>query len=381
MSLEKVDRRFLLGALGGAAGVAALTKVARGGPLNPPAGPITSTGKTLQDIADKIARTDLGFAEPRVPVQSLPGSATAQYVISQPGSYYLTENIQGAAGKHGIEIVTDRVAIDMCGFSLIGTIGSLAGLFANGSQTLLSVRNGSADSWGQGGFQLRQCLRVFMQSLMSRNNGAGGFEVGRDNPNAQVTLVDCRAVNNVGGFSLGYEALLARCVASNNRFAGIHGAADLTVVDCAAHNNDAEGFNAGFALRAFNCRAKFNRSGFRAEVSGGLLAGCLADANSEAGIVVVGDSCVENCLVRDSAFGIRATGARNRVDSNNIAGGGVGIEVSGQGNLILRNSVSGAATAYTIAGGNAYGPLVNVAGVGAITGVANANHPWANFIY
>ena len=36
---------------------------------------------------------------------------------------------------------------------------------------------------------------------------------------------------------------------------------------------------------------------------------------------------------------------------------------------------------YVIAAGNSFGPIVNVQGVGDITGTANANHPWANFSY
>jgi len=71
------------------------TAAASAGPLNPPAGPITSTHKTLTEV------------EPRIPISSTttPGDATSLYRISQPGSYYLTGNITGQAGKHGIYIV------------------------------------------------------------------------------------------------------------------------------------------------------------------------------------------------------------------------------------------------------------------------------------
>ena len=88
------DRRLLIAGLG-LTGAAALARVARALPPPRPA----SNGTSLQDVYDKIARTDEGLGEARVPVESLPGSATAQYVIGAPGVYYLTGNITGVAGK------------------------------------------------------------------------------------------------------------------------------------------------------------------------------------------------------------------------------------------------------------------------------------------
>src|SRR5438093_11535063 len=92
------DRRLLIAGLG-LTGAAALARVARALPPPRPA----STGTSLQDVYDKIARTDAGFGEARIPVESLPGSATAQYVIGAPGVDYLTGNITGVAGEGGIE--------------------------------------------------------------------------------------------------------------------------------------------------------------------------------------------------------------------------------------------------------------------------------------
>src|SRR5438093_7800183 len=85
-----------------------------GGPLDPPAGPVTSTYKTLTEV------------EPRTAVNAVntPGDFNSLFKISQPGSYYLTGNITGVASKHGIEIVASGVTLDLNGFDLLGAPGS-----------------------------------------------------------------------------------------------------------------------------------------------------------------------------------------------------------------------------------------------------------------
>lgn len=76
---------------------------------------------------------------------------------------------------------------------------------------------------------------------------------------------------------------------------------------------------------------------------------------------------------------IRVIGDNNRIDSNHVSFCNVGIEVTGSDNLIVRNSATSNGTDYSIGAGNAYGPIVNVSGVGDITAVPNADHSWANF--
>ena len=66
--------------------------------------------KTLQQI------------EPRTDINLLPGDATAVCVITGPGSYYLTADISGAAGKDTIRVASaGRVTIDLNGFALTNT--------------------------------------------------------------------------------------------------------------------------------------------------------------------------------------------------------------------------------------------------------------------
>ena len=48
-----------------------------------------------------------------------PGDATNTFIISAPGSYYLTGNLTGDTGKHGISIQANDVTLDLNGFVLI----------------------------------------------------------------------------------------------------------------------------------------------------------------------------------------------------------------------------------------------------------------------
>jgi formylglycine-generating enzyme required for sulfatase activity len=96
-------------------GLLLATASAWAGNLNPSAPPTAGTMKPLTDI------------EPRTAVQTLAGSATAVYVISQPGSYYLTGKIVVTQAKHGISIEASNVSLDLCGFTLTGayeTVGA-----------------------------------------------------------------------------------------------------------------------------------------------------------------------------------------------------------------------------------------------------------------
>ena len=89
--------------------VVAGTLVAVAGPLDPPAGPVAPTYKTLTEV------------EPRIAINAVntPGGVDSVYRITEPGSYYLTGNVQGVDGKSCIELMTGNVTIDLSGFELL----------------------------------------------------------------------------------------------------------------------------------------------------------------------------------------------------------------------------------------------------------------------
>jgi hypothetical protein len=88
----------------------------------------------------------LGQIEARTIVNATntPVNANNTFIISAPGSYYLTGNITGAPGKHGISIQADDVILDLNGFLLVsGGAGALRGVDVPAAQKNLALRNGT----------------------------------------------------------------------------------------------------------------------------------------------------------------------------------------------------------------------------------------------
>ena len=133
------------------------------GPLDPPPGPVTSTGR---------------FG-PRTEINSTntPGDSSSQFKITQPGSYYLGGNVTGVAGKNGISIDADDVTLDLNGFALLGVAGSLDGVIAAEFPTLrtnLAIRNGTVADWGGNGIYIDLGFNIQIDKMrVARNTGNG----------------------------------------------------------------------------------------------------------------------------------------------------------------------------------------------------------------
>ena len=99
------------------------------GSLTPPGAP-GATMLTLSQIA------------PRTPISSAP------FIITKPGSYYLTTNLTVSTGD-GIDINTNGVTLDLNGFAISSTApgGSGNGIFINSNIRNISI----ADGFIQGG--------------------------------------------------------------------------------------------------------------------------------------------------------------------------------------------------------------------------------------
>ncbi|MEK6700877.1 MAG: hypothetical protein AABZ53_01315 [Planctomycetota bacterium] len=127
--MNEIERRTLLGAVG----VGAFAAIAKAGPLNPPAGPITSTGRTTDEIFNKIPAGGAGDGR-----TAIAGGVSA-ISITQPGSYVLTGNVTTSGSC--LSISASHVTLDLNGFTLTSTSTSSIAASINGNRVV--VRNGA----------------------------------------------------------------------------------------------------------------------------------------------------------------------------------------------------------------------------------------------
>ena len=183
------------------------------GPLTPAAAP-APTMKTLDQV------------EPRMPITNLP------FNVTQSGSYYLTGNLTGVAGQHGINISANQVTIDLMGFSLIGVPGSLNGIHSASIQRNITVRNGNIRNWSGTGVSGFSFFESRLEGLNVRQNNSdgtsttpGGISAGRN-----TVVQDCKAHLNTGhGFLIDNNGTAIRCEAVFNSGMGIAGVEFVTI--------------------------------------------------------------------------------------------------------------------------------------------------------
>ncbi len=313
--------------------------VALAGDLAPPAGPVSPTMKDLVEV------------EPRIAVNSTntPGTSATVYQISQPGSYYLTENLTGVSGDDGIRITAPDVVLDLNGFTLEGVAGSLDGinLFAGAHRVV--IRNGAIVGWGSHGILATGLLGVSVDSVRAAGNGDIGMRTG-----AYASFTRCYAESNgQDGIISSSPAYFADCVAQGNGDDGFSGGG--IIERCISRNNDGWGFNLSTSTSISGCAASFNDLGGYKLLFNTYITRCFADQNTSGPSIFTDRS--DNVIV-----------------ANMVTRGTHGVQVTGPGNLIIGNFASGNSVAeYSIAGSNTAGPII---------GVGNpivSNSPWANF--
>ncbi len=343
---------------------------ARAGDLYPPPGRVAPTVKTLDAV------------EPRIAVQSLPGDATSVHVISAPGSYYLTADIAGAPGMNGVRIASDRVTLDLMGFSLVGVPGSLNGVTAAGE--MITVHNGFFRAWGSRGLEAATVAGGRFERLTVEGNAGKGLAAG-----TACAVIACLAVDNGDdGIFTNSGCLVAQCVANSNDQDGFDISVGCEVVDCVATSNAVSGLFGiqAIALRNFVARSNGSHGaqvGEGSDVSGAVLrqnggdgvraaasctvSGCTATNNAGDGVRVSSNCrvaqnhCAANGTGGDGA-GVHATGTRNVIDANTLVNNSPrGLDVDNAPNTITRNAATGSATNYDIAAGNDAAPITTAA--------------------
>jgi len=324
-------------------GVAAITAFVLGGPLNPPAGPVTSTYKTLTEVEPRIA----------INATNTPGTATALFRITLPGSYYLTGNVAGVVGKHGIEIAvaagnSQSVTIDLMGYALAASNGSLDGISVTVANTLNgAVRNGTVRNWGGDGVDVSNSTNNLLEDLRVSNNGGRGIAAG-----SAATVTGCTASLNTGdGISASNGSTVTGCTASSNTGNGITANSFTTISFCSVTANLVDGI------------AVNNRCYVLTNQCGGTLAAPVLNST-----------------------GIHVFGNANRIEGNTLTGNHRGLDVDFTGNLIVRNAASSNTINWDISIGGNRGEFVGAAGGAAFAGSTGGSplgstDPWVNFSY
>lgn len=346
------------------AALAALTAAmtAIGGPVDPPSGPIGPTGKTIAELEPRTA----------INAANTPGDATSLFRISQPGSYTLTGNLQGVAGKHGIAIAASGVTLDLNGFDVSGVAGSLDGIsVVTAGVTAVTVRNGNVRGWSGDGVD-----------LLTQN---------ANNSRVADLLV---SANTGNGVAAGTGCAVTGCSVFGNGLAGINTAGGCAVTACTTYSNLGPGIftNSGCAVE--RCTSYYNDAAGISVGSGSTVADCTCRLNTTDGIlatsacVISNNTCTNNGFGTGDGAGVHTTGTDNRIEGNTCLLADRGVDVDTSGSIIVRNTCSGNTSNWTIVAGNSIGPIVTAAtnaasinGNAAAPSTLGTTDPFANFNY
>ncbi len=294
-------------------------RLAHAGPLNPPAGPVASSAKPLAEVEPRIA----------INASNTPGDADSLFKITQRGSYYLTGNLTGVAGRHGIEIAASGVTLDLMGFDLVGVTGTLDGVSITASRVSnVAVINGSLRNWSGDGVDLGTALanNCRVESVLSSDNtGAGilsasGSTVSGCSATSNGTIgisslesssvTKCSATQNTGdGIQVGIGSTVTDCSAFNNVGAGISADDGCTISGSTAAENGSNGIEGGRSATIVNCSARLNSFNGISGSLGSQVTDCTASDNGATGISTAGGGMVAHCSVYNNLTGISGSDA------------------------------------------------------------------------
>jgi len=266
----------------------------------------------------------LSQIEPRAPISSAP------FIISRPGSYYLTTNLTVSSGN-AITINTNDVTLDLNGFTISSTAAS-----ATGVAILLNTGTNA-------GLSDIQISNGHISSGVTNNNGVfsgSGFASGIDLPanaaqptynsivryvtvtgclndgvilgNGEGTLIEDCVVQNCGQY--GIDAFVVRSCQAN--FCGTDGVVGYTIDHCFGFTV-APGGRAIYAQnQAVDCNAISDASGAVAIWGGNEAINCCGNCENGGGGYGVTAGLIVNC------YGYGLSGSTGL--SGNIGIGSVG---------------------------------------------------------
>jgi len=338
-----------------------LVGVVQGGPMEPPAAPGPTNRMAIY--------------------QPAPGGFPI--VISQPGSYYLGENITGEADKDGIHIRADNVTLDLNGFTLKGAEGKSSyngitvPLDPTGTVYNLSIFNGTIRDWGNAGIGASdpngEAYNAHLADLSLMDNGGPGVRIG----DACIVSEVIADSNGGPGVTVGLYCTVSQVIATGNGGHGIQASQGSIVERATVSGNQGDGINVynGTIMDSFS---QFN-TGSGITNGEGTVTNCTVMANSGDGIrgagIIIGNEAWDNGYGTADGAGIHVW-SWSRVEGNDVQWNDRGIDADGTDNIIIKNSATANTINYAIAGGNAMGQSIDMTAGGTIDA-----DPWANFSY
>jgi hypothetical protein len=188
--------------------IAAVAGIVRAGPLDPPSAPAPTQPQV----------------EPRSPIPPVGWNGTFPITISQPGSYFVTQNLSPAT-TNGIVINSDDVTLDLNGFDITAGVANNGSGIADGGtvRTGVVIRNGQVRGFGTG-VSVTNLSRSRLEDLevtgasgdgivvgsggivrdvMAHDNVAAGIRVIQQASDWGTLITDSNVSRN--GFGYGYE--------------------------------------------------------------------------------------------------------------------------------------------------------------------------------
>lgn len=118
----------------------------------------------------------------------------ALLVITGPGRYRLTRDLEGEPGLHGIRIESDNVELDLGGCSLVGAPGSRCAVVLGSLRFGVTIRDGEVRGWGEDGINMSNSVAGVVADIDAIDNLGAGIVLGLD------TRADsCKARRNCRG--------------------------------------------------------------------------------------------------------------------------------------------------------------------------------------
>jgi parallel beta-helix repeat protein len=275
-----------------------------------PSGPPAPMMKTLEQI------------EPRTIVNeaNTPGDGSAVFNITNPGSYYLTNNVLGVAARNGITISTNNVTLDLNGFAVAGIPFSFNGVRISSARTNICVRNGVVCNWGVSGIEgsgsaynsqfidlrisvngqygLHGGLSSLVRGCVIHDSGNNGINVGTGSTVEECAVTLSGNPIAASGIVVGDGSMVRGCASVTNAQHGITNGQSCVIKDCTVTGNTLDGINAGNGSTISDCAALFNDRNGLAAASTCTLRGSTAIGNQVDGILTAFSSTVTGCAAR-----------------------------------------------------------------------------------